>query len=230
MSQEDAQLGVDEAIKQDSSASRHGYLSVNRIFILSPAQTSGKRALMAMNPQAQFSMAQKLREPAGVPIGELFSFFSSLYFRGKLTYANRFANPPAGVENCYVITSTRGLVAPHFAVTAAIIREFTDVPIDLTDDRYRLALHRSASQLRSELGADFQIVLLGSIATDKYSAVLSECFGEHLAFPSDFLGRGDMSRGGLMLRAVAAGKELEYLPLSAAESRRGKRPPKLGPK
>jgi hypothetical protein len=202
-------------------------LSVNRIFILSPAQTSGKRALMAMNPQAQFLIAQKLREPTGVPIGELFSFFSSLYFRGKLAYANRFASPPAGVENCYVITSTRGLVAPHFAVTTAIVREFTDVPIDLADECYRLALHRSASQLRSELGADVQVVLLGSIATDKYSAILSECFGEHLAFPSDFLGRGDMSRGGLMLRAVAAGK---YQPLAAAASRGGKRPPKLGPK
>jgi hypothetical protein len=170
-----------------------------------------------------------LRGPTGVPIGELFSFFSSLYFRGKLAYANRFANPLVGVENCYVITSTMGIVPPHFAVTAAIVQEFTGVPIDLADDRYRLALHQSASQLHSKLGADFQVVLLGSIATDKYSAVLSECFGEHLAFPSDFLGRGDMSRGGLMLRAVAAGKELEYQTLAAA-SRRGKRPPKLGPR
>jgi hypothetical protein len=204
-------------------------LIVNRIFILSPAQTSGKRALMAMNPQAQFPIAQKLRQPTGVRIGELFSFCSSLYFRGKLAYANRFANPAAGVENCYIITSTRGLVAPYFAVTAAIIREFTDVPIDLADDRYRLALHQSASQLRYQLGDNFQVVLLGSIATEKYSAVLSECFGKHLAFPRDFLGRGDMSRGGLMLRAVAAGEELEYQPLAAAASRRGKRPPKLGP-
>jgi hypothetical protein len=205
-------------------------LIVNRIFILSPAQTSGKRALMTMNPQAQFSIAQKLREPTGVPIGDLFSFFSSLYFRGKLAYANRFASPPQGVEKCYVITSTKGIVPAHFAVTAAIVREFTDVPIDLADDRYRLALHRSASQLRSTLRGSFQVVLLGSIATDKYSAILSECFDEHLAFPSDFLGRGDMSRGGLMLRAVAAGKELKYQPLAAAASTRGKRPPKLGPK
>ena len=36
----------------------------------------------------------------GAPIGEVFSFLSSLYFRGKLTYAQRFAAPPTGVPAC----------------------------------------------------------------------------------------------------------------------------------
>jgi hypothetical protein len=110
---------------------------MHRIFILSPAQTNGKRAQMAMNPLAQFPIAQRLREPTGIPIGELFSFFSSLYFRGKLAYANHFAKPPAGVERCYVITSTIGLVCPSFRVTTDIVQEFTAVPIDPEDERYR---------------------------------------------------------------------------------------------
>ena len=45
----------------------------------------------------------------------------------------------------------------------------------------------------------------------------------------DFVGRGDMSRGGLMLRAAADGKELDYIPVASAV-RHGKRPPKLEPR
>ena len=70
------------------------------------------------------------------------------------------------------------------------------------------------------------MVLLGSIATGKYADALLEVFGERLLFPSDFVGRGDMSRGGLMLRRVQDGQELPYIPVNGAV-RRGKRPPKL---
>ena len=69
-------------------------------------------------------------------------------------------------------------------------------------------------------------VLLGSIASGKYVDVLLEVFGSRLCFPAEFAGRGDMSRGGLMLRCVASGEELGYVPLVGAE-RHGKRPPKL---
>jgi hypothetical protein len=51
-------------------------------------------------------------------------------------------------------------------------------------------------------------------------------FGPRLHFPADFVGRGDMSRGGLMLRCVTEGRELEYAPILGA-TRRGARPPKL---
>ena len=71
-------------------------------------------------------------------------------------------------------------------------------------------------------------VLLGSIATNKYVDPLTQVFGERLLFPKDFIGRGDMSRGGLMLRHAAAGQELEYIPVATAV-RHGKRPPKLAP-
>jgi hypothetical protein len=73
---------------------------------------------------------------------------------------------------------------------------------------------------------DCQIVLLGSIASGKYVDILGRVFGERLVFPADFVGRGDMSRGGLMLRRVREGRELDYTPVLTAV-RRGPRPPKL---
>ncbi len=44
-------------------------------------------------------------------------------------------------------------------------------------------------------------------------------FGERLAYPLDFAGRGDMSRGALLLRCVAAGSELAYAPTSTVVRR-----------
>jgi len=43
------------------------------------------------------------------------------------------------------------------------------------------------------------------------------------------VGRGDMSRGALMLRAAAAGAELEYVALTDQTPRHGRRPPRLTP-
>ena len=71
-------------------------------------------------------------------------------------------------------------------------------------------------------------MLLGSIASPKYVDVLLGIFGERLRFPAEFVGRGDMSRGGLLLRQAAEGAELDYVPVSGAV-RRGARPPKLPP-
>ena len=69
-------------------------------------------------------------------------------------------------------------------------------------------------------------MLLGSIATGKYADVLLDILGDRLLFPPSFVGRGDMSRGGLLLRCVRAGMELPYEPLRGA-IRHGPRPPKL---
>jgi hypothetical protein len=49
-----------------------------------------------------------------------------------------------------------------------------------------------------------------------------------LVFPNEFTGRGDMSRGGLLLRCVAEGRELDYVPLLTAP-RHGPRPARLVP-
>ena len=54
-------------------------------------------------------------------------------------------------------------------------------------------------------------------------------FGARLRFPIDFVGRGDMSRGGLLMRCAEAGRELEYAPVAGAVLH-GARPPKLPPK
>jgi hypothetical protein len=199
----------------------------HRIFLLSPANLGGIRAGYVLNPKAEFDLACRLRQ-RGAPLGELFSFVSGLYFRGKLSYARAFAAPPIDLAGTFVITSTAGLVGPDTIVTIAQLRHWAAGDIDAADRRYRVALKRDCSWLRDRLGASCEVVLLGSVATPKYIDPLLEIFGEQLLFPADFVGRGDMSRGGLMLRAVESGEELCYTGVLNA-IRHGKRPPKLTP-
>jgi hypothetical protein len=150
-----------------------------------------------------------------------------LYFRGKLTYARHFARPPARLDGCYVITSSAGLKPAETPINLARLKEFASVPIDLSEPRYCKPLMRTARDVLSHLPPKSEVVLLGSIATGKYVDLLMDLFGDRLVFPREFIGRGDMSRGGLMLRAVRAGVELEYASIAATEVRTGKRPPKL---
>ena len=201
---------------------------MDRVFILSPARTSGKRAAMVLNPSAQFELAQRVRKDPGAPIGEVFSFLSGLYFRGKLTYARHFGRASEPLESGYVITSRAGLVSATHSVTAATLVDYADVPIDPADERYARPLRESAERL-CVLAPSAQVVLLGSIATGKYVEPLLACFGERLLFPEDFIGRGDMSRGGLLLRAVADNSELRYRPIVSATTLKGTRPAKLMP-
>ena len=196
-----------------------------RIFLLSPASSAGKRCQMLVRPGAASELAVRLRD-GGAPIGEVFSFLSSLYFRGKLTYAQRFAAPPDRCPGVLVITAGRGLVAPETAITARDVRAFGRVPIDAADRRYARPLRADAESLRARIGSDTEVVLLGSIATAKYVDVLGAVFGRSLLFPHDFVGRGDMSRGGLLLRAASAGTELAYAPVDGAP-RHGQRARKL---
>jgi hypothetical protein len=164
---------------------------------------------MVLSGRADFDLAVRLRRE-GAPLGEVFSFISGLYFRGKVAYAQAFASPPAGVPGSLVITAGRGLLPPDTRVTLDELREIAAVPVDEADPRYRTPLERDAQILEGVTGAECGIVLLGSVATAKYLDVLSAVFGERLLFPAEFVGRGDMSRGGLMLRCVRAGAELTY--------------------
>jgi hypothetical protein len=189
---------------------------------------------MVMSPSATFDLAVRLRGSDGVPVGEVFSFISGLYFRGKLAYAQAFARPPEGEaalagRGALVITPTSGLRDVMTPVTCQALQAFAGVDIAADDPRYRRPLEQSAQALAEQIGEDCEVVLLGSIASAKYVDVLTGVFGERLLFPSDFVGRGDMSRGGLMLRAVAAGMELPYIPVAGAV-RHGARPPKLEPR
>ena len=103
---------------------------------------------------------------------------------------------------------------------------FADGDIDPSNARYRRPLERSARALAAEIGPDCDVVLLGSVASPKYVDVLGGIFGERLRFPIDFVGRGDMSRGGLLLRKAREGVELEYTPVAGAVLH-GARPPRL---
>src|SRR5437763_1292774 len=96
----------------------------SRIFLLSPARCDGERAKLILNPRAEFPLARALREPGGVEIGEVFSFLSGLYFRGKLAYARAFARASAATPGTLVITTERGLVSPHTRVTSTDLCAF----------------------------------------------------------------------------------------------------------
>ena len=205
----------------------------HRVFLLSPANCNGIRAKQAMSPKAQFALAMALRSEDGAPLGDLFSFVSGLYFRGKLTYARRFAQPPDPLNpivgsGIHVITPTAGLRSPDTLITQSAVRGFARVDVDAENVRYRRPLETSARALLAEIGPDCDVVLLGSVASPKYVTVLGTIFGERLKFPVAFVGRGDMSRGGLLLRHARDGVELDYVPVQGAILH-GTRPPKLPP-
>ena len=206
---------------------------ISRIFLLSPANAGGIRGRMVASPTAGFALAQQLRSPEGAPLGDVFSFVSGLYFRGKLAYARRFARPPdpddpVSAGGVLVITPNAGLRAADTPLTLASFSAFAGVDVNLRNAAYRKPLEQSARALLAAIGPDCEVVLLGSIASGKYVDLLLPVFGDRLMFPPHFVGRGDMSRGGLMLRCVTAGLELDYIPLSGAV-RHGQRPQRLEP-
>jgi hypothetical protein len=187
---------------------------VRKIFLLSPAKVSGVRAGLLLNPKAPFPLARQFRAE-GLPLAVVFSFASGLYFRGKITYARHFAHEENG-ELVRVITTNAGLVDPALRLSPADLRAFGEVDIDADDPRYHAPLRRDARALAKLLDKKGVAILLGSIATAKYRDVLLECFGDRLMFPQDFVGRGDMSRGGLLLRAVRNNVELPYTGVAGA--------------
>ncbi len=191
-----------------------------RLFLLSPANAAGPRGqLLRTSPNIE--LGARLRSQEGAPIGEIYRFISGLYFRGKLAYAERFA--PA---RSFVITPCRGLLRPDRPLTSGEFEALARVPIDADEPRYLAPLIRDLEHLTATWPGD--VVLLGSVASPKYTRPLLEMLGGRLLFPATFVGRGDMSRGGVLLRAVRAGQELDYVPVAGAVLR-GARPPKLPP-
>ena len=178
-----------------------------------------------MSDRARFDLACRVRSE-GAELGEIFSFLSGLYFRGKLAYAATFAQPPPGWPGALVITTNRGLLPAHTRLTLAELRALGTGDIDPSNGSYAVPLERDAARLAAV--SPCEVVLLGSVASGKYVDQLLPLFGDRLRFPAEFVGRGDMSRGGLMLRRAASGEELDYIPVAGA-LRRGARPPKLVP-
>jgi hypothetical protein len=202
---------------------------MSRTFLLSPAYAGGQRARMIMSERAQFELARRLRSDDHPTLGEVFTFLSGLYFRGKLAYANVFAQPAPRTSGVLVITPNRGLVPALSRIGIEDLRDFGTVEIDEEDPRYRGPLERDVKKLAKKLTAECEVVLLGSVATGKYVDILLAHFGKRLRFPADFVGRGDMSRGGLLLRCAVDCTELSYIPVAGAV-RKGKRPAKLEPR
>jgi hypothetical protein len=218
-----------ELLSRDASVppASAGDAPTPRVFLLSPANCRGRRAGQLLAAGARSELAAALRGRYGAALGDVFSFVSGLYFRGKLAYACRFAAPPpGGTPGVYVITPNAGLRSPDTRVRADRVRAFAAAEVDAVNPGYRRPLERSARRLRREIGDACDVVLLGSIASPKYVAILAAIFGERLSYPVDFVGRGDMSRGGLLLRRVREGVELDYAPVAGAVLR-GVRPPRL---
>ena len=217
-----------------------------KVFLLSPAIATGRRALQLAAPRAGFAAAGRLRSPEGLPIGEAFCFMSALYFRGKLAYARRFASSWAGppvlpvlpelakmpeygdqesrvalqlapdAGSILIIAPGFGLVTPEWPLTAERLRRLARTPVDPARRGYSAPLRRHARELAARLPAAARVVLLGSIATGKYLDLLLPILGERLLFPRAFAGTGDMRRGAMMLRAAASGEELEYAGAASA--------------
>ena len=179
-----------------------------RIFLLSPANVSGIKGQRLLNSTGQCDLAVRLRD-SGAPLGEVYRFISSLYFRGKLAYAERFQNPPRGVAGVQIITGA-GLMLPETVVTLADLRRISSTSIDAKNADYRLPLDADLARLRNAAGVNSEVILLGSVATSKYIAPLQEIFGNRLLFPREFLGLGDMSRGSILLQCCVRGSELAY--------------------
>ena len=191
------------------------------LFLLSPARCGGVRAGQLARSPGELGSALRA---GGAPIGDVFAWLSALYFRGKLAYARAFAAPSPGLPGALVMAPGFGLIPPETLIRVADLEAMGTV--EVASEAFVRPLRRDAETAARDHRADTQVVLLGSIATGKYVDSLIEVFGGRLVFPSEFVGRGDMSRGGMMLRAARDGTELGYTILAGA-ALHGARPGKL---
>ncbi|MEO5951255.1 MAG: hypothetical protein ABIQ44_02185 [Chloroflexia bacterium] len=175
---------------------------------------------MLLRKEANFDLAVRFRAGKAT-LGEVFAFISGLYFRGKLAYGERFGTP-------LVIVPGRGLLSPSTILTPREFYEIGDIDVASDNPHFRQPLLNDAARTLETGGSDAKYILLGSIATKKYTDPLLSVFGERLLFPIEFVGRGDMSRGGLLLRRVAAAEELSYVAVLGTKLQ-GQRPGKLPP-
>jgi hypothetical protein len=180
------------------------------LMLLSPAKLSGKRGRLLLEGDATLRLSERLRSREGAPLGEVFAFVSGLYFRGKASYARTFAHATNSLPAALVMTAGGGLVPLDECIGIERLRGWASVAIHEDNPSFTAPLHRHASGLLDAHGGTARFVLLGSIATQKYVTPLLEIFGERLLFPAEFRGRGDMSRGSLLLRAVRENRELDY--------------------
>src|SRR3954470_5699310 len=106
------------------------------VFLLSPARCDGRRASILLSEAAQFPLAARLRE-APQPIGDVFSFLSGLYFRGKLAYAREFGRHTINEPGILVITTNRGLVPPETLISLDDVRSFALIDLEGGGELFR---------------------------------------------------------------------------------------------
>ena len=189
---------------------------VTRVFLLSPANCRGRRAQQVLSPKATFPVAARLRGE-GVPIGDLFAHMSGLYFRGKITYARKFGR-------AFVITPDQGLVPAETAITSQVLMRFADAEIDAGIRRTALRSSRRPARWASRPAPMRSSSCSAASPRRNTSRCCARFSAPRLVFPATFVGRGDMSRGGLLLRAAAASQELEYIPVIGAVRQGAVRP------
>jgi hypothetical protein len=192
---------------------------MKRVFVLSPANCNGLRARWVLRQNSRSELAQRLRRE-GAPLGEVFSFLSALYFRGKLAYAQAYADPPSNCPGIVIITPTAGLVPQDRVIRTSALRGFSRGRIHVNNRAYSSLLRRSAKKLALHMGSDCELILLGSLATGKYLDILAPIYGNRLRVPAEFIGLGDMSRGGLLLRCVRENRQLNYIDAAIASASR----------
>ena len=200
----------------------------SRIFLLSPAKAGGRRYSILTSDEASFELALKFRAGSAT-LGEIYSFISGLYFRGKIAYAAAFGADPGQSSNALVIVPGLGLLPPETVFSPEQLRATAQIEVDEDNPVHHDALLAAAGSLDRATGHQCSFVLLGSVASAKYTTALLKVLDHRLLFPAEFVGRGDMSRGGIMLRSAASGEELTYIPVTGAQLR-GPRPARLNPK
>src|SRR5581483_843907 len=129
---------------------------MERVFLLSPAHSGGKRAAMLMRPGANFELARQVRIGAA-SLGDVFTFCSGLYFRGKIAYARRFATPPRGIDGAYIISASRGLVSTELRVGLKELKAFAAVQVHSREPLFTEPLRETA--ISPAAGGSFQVVL-----------------------------------------------------------------------
>ncbi len=200
----------------------------SRIFLLSPAKAGGRRYSILTSDKANFELALKFRAGSAT-LGEIYSFISGLYFRGKMAYAGAFGAIPGQSSNALVIVPGLGLLPPETVFSLEQLRATAEIDVDEDNPVHQDALLAAAGSVDRATGHQCSFVLLGSVASAKYTTALLKVLDHRLLFPAEFVGRGDMSRGGIMLRSAASGQELTYIPVNGAQLR-GPRPARLDPK
>ena len=127
---------------------------------------------MLLNPGANFELAAKLRAGAAT-LGEVYSFISGLYFRGKVAYSDAFGSAPQDLPPAVVIVQGLGLLPLQTLMTAEKLTAAGAVSIERDHIAYRTALLRDAKAVKSASGASCQFVLLGMTAQYDLISALS---------------------------------------------------------